>query len=102
MRECAPRRAAEAEAKRPAGIVRLDDKRLEQRLTALAADWKRVLAKASPEARAAVRALLPRPIELIPEGEGHYRLRGETRLGNPYGWCRGRDSNPHSVATART
>lgn len=40
-------------------------------------------------------------ITLIPEGEGGYWLQGATRL-EPLSWCRGRDSNPHSVATART
>ncbi len=93
---------AAAEAVRPAGVIQLSERRLEQRLTALAADWKRLMGKGSAESRAALRTFLPRPIELIPEGEGQYLLRGETLLGTPYDWCRGRDSNPHSVATART
>ena len=96
---------ADAEARTPSGVVDLADKHLEQRLTALATNWRATMSKGRPEARAALRALLAAPIQLLPEGDG-YRLRGETKLGalqtTPYSWCRGRDSNPHSVATART
>lgn len=78
----------------------MSERRLEGRLQAVAAGWKEKLGKGGAAARALLRAILAGPVMLTPEGEG-YRLRGETKL-EPLVWCRGRDSNPHSVATART
>jgi site-specific DNA recombinase len=81
----------------------VSDARLARHLDAIAADWKKMMGRGGLENRNVIRAFLARPLELFPEGEDHYRLRGEVKVGKtPYGWCRGRDSNPHSVATART
>jgi Recombinase len=81
----------------------VSDARLARHLDAIAADWKKMMGRGGLENRNVIRAFLARPLELFPEGEDHYRQRGEVKVGKtPYGWCRGRDSNPHSVATART
>jgi hypothetical protein len=94
------------EAKAPAighNLRSVSDARLQRALAAIANDYKAMLGKGGLENRGVIRAFLAQPVELIPEGEDHYRLRGEVKVGEtPYAWCRGRDSNPHSVATART
>ena len=57
-----------------------NDERLEQRLSARAAHWRKVLAGEPVLARQALRALLAAPIGFRPEPDG-YRLRGATKVG---------------------
>jgi site-specific DNA recombinase len=90
-------RDAQAE-KKPSRVA---EPRLERDIRALATSWKRLLSLGLPEARETLRGLLNGPVVISPEKVGRWLLRGET-LVKPQSWCRGRDSNPHSVATART
>jgi hypothetical protein len=89
------------DAEKPGKVVQLSEARLERDIRALAASWQRLLSLGLPEARETLRELLNGPVVISPETVGRWLLRGET-LVKPLGWCRGRDSNPHSVATART
>jgi site-specific DNA recombinase len=93
--------AALRAAPAPTNVVALSEARLQRDVAALTATWKRLLDLSLAEARETLRGLLNGPVVITPEKVGRWLLRGES-LVKPYGWCRGRDSNPHSVATART
>ena len=69
-----------ADAEAPPVLDALSDERLEQRLAARAAHWRKVLAGDPPLARQALRALLDGPILFAPDRDG-YRLRGATKIG---------------------
>jgi hypothetical protein len=78
-REALRRELAEMES--PAELQALSsDARLEQRLAARAAHWRKALSAEPILARQALRALLAGPITFVPERDG-YRLRGATKIG---------------------